>query len=172
MSVADTRRVVDRVLEWLLVAFMALMVVNVIWQVATRFLLRNPSSFTEEIARFLLVWVGILGGAYAVGQRIHLAIDLLPSKLEGHRKAVLELLIEVCIFTFAALVLVFGGSGLVWLTLDLGQTSAALQIPLGLVYLVLPLSGLLMMFYSAIHGAEALSRLRTPTETGDDSGSA
>ena len=95
MSVADTRRVVDRVLEWLLVAFMALMVVNVIWQVVTRFLLRNPSSFTEEIARYLLVWVGILGGAYAVGKRIHLAIDLLPSKLEGRRKAVLELLIEV-----------------------------------------------------------------------------
>ena len=81
---------------------MSLMVVNVLWQVATRFLLRNPSSFTEEIARYLLVWVGILGGAYAVGKRIHLAIDLLPTKLEGRRKAILELFIEVCIFVFAA----------------------------------------------------------------------
>ena len=56
--------------------------------------------------------------------------------------------------------LVVGGSGLVWLTLDLGQTSAALQIPLGYVYLVLPLSGLLMMYYSALHGREALKRWR------------
>jgi len=165
MSVGGVRRVVDRLLEWLLVSFMSLMVANVLWQVATRFLLRNPSSFTEEIARYLLVWVGVLGGAYAVGKRIHLAIDLLPSKLEGRRKAMLELFIEACIFSFAALVLVFGGSGLVWLTLDLGQTSAALRVPLGFVYLVLPLSGLLMMFYSALHGAEAFNRLRVPGDT-------
>ena len=163
MSAGGIRRVVDRVLEWLLVCFMSLMVVNVLWQVATRFLLRNPSSFTEEIARYLLVWVGILGGAYAVGKRIHLAIDLLPSKLEGSRKAMLELFIEACIFVFAALVLVVGGSGLVWLTLDLGQKSAALQIPLGFIYLVLPFSGLLMMFYSVLHGAEAFDRLRAPS---------
>jgi len=170
MRVGGARRVVDRVLEWLLVAFMSLMVVNVLWQVVTRFLLRNPSSFTEEIARYLLVWVGVLGGAYAVGKRIHLAIDLLPSKLEGRGKALLGLFIEACVFVFAALVLVFGGSGLVWLTLDLGQTSAALQIPLGFVYLVLPLSGLLMMFYSWLHGAEALNRLRAPGDESADSG--
>jgi TRAP-type C4-dicarboxylate transport system permease small subunit len=165
LRVGSIRRVVDRALEWLLVTFMSLMVINVLWQVATRFLLRNPSSYTEEIARYLLVWVGILGGAYAVGKRIHLAIDLLPTKLEGRRKVVLEIFIEACIFVFAALVLVFGGSGLVWLTLDLGQTSAALQIRLGFVYLVLPLSGLLMMFYSALHGGEALRRLRAPDGT-------
>jgi len=172
VSTGGVGRVVDRALEWLLVTCMSLMVINVLWQVATRFVLRNPSPFTEEIARYLLVWVGILGGAYAVGKRVHLAIDLLPSKLEGRRKAILELFIEGCIFVFAALVLVVGGSGLVWLTLDLGQTSAALQIPLGVVYLVLPLSGLLMMFYSALHGAEALSRFRAPKEAIDDGGGA
>jgi TRAP-type C4-dicarboxylate transport system permease small subunit len=170
VSAGAIRRVVDRALEWLLVGFMSLMVVNVLWQVATRFLLRNPSSFTEEIARYLLVWVGVLGGAYAVGERIHLAIDLLPSKLGGRRKAMLELFIEACIFVFAALVLVIGGMGLVWLTLGLGQTSAALQIPLGFVYLVLPLSGLLMMFYSALHGAEAFNRLRSAGDAVDDGG--
>jgi len=168
LSVGGVRRVIDRALEGLLVLFMSLMVLNVLWQVATRFLLRDPSSLTEEIARYLLVWVGILGGAYAVGKRIHLAIDLLPSKLEGRRKAIIELFIEVCIFLFAALVLVFGGSGLVWLTLDLGQTSAAMQIPLGLIYMVLPLSGILMMFYSALHGAEALNRFRGPAEAVDE----
>jgi TRAP-type C4-dicarboxylate transport system permease small subunit len=170
VSVGGIRRVVDRALESLLVAFMSLMVINVLWQVATRFVLRNPSPFTEEIARYLLVWVGILGGAYAVGKRIHLAIDLLPTKLEGRRKVMLELFIEACIFVFAALVLVIGGSGLVWLTLDLGQSSAALQVPLGFVYLVLPLSGILMMFYSALHGAEALNRLRVPEDAIDNGG--
>lgn len=172
MIAGSVRRGVDRALEWFLIALMSLMVINVLWQVATRFLLRNPSSFTEEIARYLLVWVGILGGAYAAGKRIHLAIDILPSRFRGRRKAILELFIEVCIFLFAALVLVVGGSGLVWLTLDLGQTSAALQISLGLIYLVLPLSGLLIMFYSALHGAEALNRLRAPVVVAEDGGDA
>ena len=148
MSASGIRPIVDHALEWLLVALMSFMVVNVLWQVASRFLLNNPSSFTEEVARYLLVWVGLLGGAYAVGKRIHLAIDLFPSKLEGRRKKILELFIELCIFVFAALVLLGGGAGLVWLTLDLGQTSAALQIPLGFVYLVLPLSGLSLIHIS------------------------
>ena len=166
------RRGVDFALEWLLVALMSLMVVNVLWQVATRFLLNDPSSFTEEIARYLLIWVGLLGSAYAVGKRIHLAVDLLPSKLEGRCKAALEIFIEICILVFAALVLVGGGSGLVWLTLDLGQASAALQIPLGLVYVVLPVSGLLMIYFSASHAVEAWRGCRPPDDGVDFEGAA
>jgi TRAP-type C4-dicarboxylate transport system permease small subunit len=154
------RAVVDLVLEWTLAVLMGAMVLNVLWQVATRFLLANPSSYTEEVARYLLIWVGLLGAAYAAGKRIHLAIDLLPSCLHGARKGALALFIELVIFTFALVVLVIGGAGLVRLTLSLGQSSAALQIPLGYVYLALPISGLLMMFFAALHAADELRRLR------------
>jgi TRAP-type C4-dicarboxylate transport system permease small subunit len=154
------RAVVEQVLEWTLVVLMGAMVINVLWQVTTRFLLPNPSSYTEEVARYLLIWVGLLGAAFAAGKRIHLAIDLLPSKLEGRRKHLLMLFIELVIFGFALLVLVIGGAGLVRLTLSLGQTSAALQVPLGYVYLALPFSGLLMMFFSALHAAEEVRRLQ------------
>lgn len=150
------RAAVEKVLEWTLVVLMAVMVVNVLWQVATRFLLRDPSSYTEEVARYLLVWVGLLGASYAAGKRIHLSIDLLPERLEGRRRHLLLLFVEACIFTFAMLVLVIGGASLVRLTLSLGQTSAALRVPLGYVYLVLPLSGLIMMFFAALHAADEL----------------
>ena len=162
------RAAVERALEWTLVFLMGLMVVNVLWQVATRFLLRNPSSYTEEVARYLLVWVGLLGASYAAGKRIHLSIDLLPERLEGRRRHVLLLFVESCIFVFALLVLVIGGTSLVRLTLSLGQTSAALQVPLGYVYLVLPMSGLLMMFFSVLHAADELGWARY----GDDEGGA
>ncbi len=150
------RTTVEKVLEWTLVLLMGIMVVNVLWQVATRFLLKNPSSYTEEVARYLLVWVGLLGASFAAGKRIHLSIDLLPERLEGRRRHLLLLFVEVCIFTFALVVLVIGGASLVRLTLSLGQTSAALQVPLGYVYLALPLSGLLMMFFAAVHAADEL----------------
>ncbi len=150
------RERVDRLLERVLATLMALMVINVCWQVVTRFILRQPSSFTEEAARFLLIWVGLLGASYALGQRMHLAIDVLarwkPSWRPGLR--ITSLAVTA---TFALLVLGVGGARLVLLTLELGQTSAALGWSLGYVYLALPLSGLLMTFY-------ALSELSEPAQ--------
>lgn len=139
---------IDFFLKWVLVVIMAVMAINVLWQVFSRFVLQSPSSFTEELARYMLVWVGILGSSYVAGQKMHLAIDLLPSKLTGKPKAYLEIFIELCIFIFALVVMVIGGMRLVSITLLLNQISAALQVKLGYVYSVIPLSGILMMFYS------------------------
>jgi TRAP-type C4-dicarboxylate transport system permease small subunit len=158
--VTGLRSGVERTLEWILITLMAFMVVNVLWQVATRFLLRSPSSYTEELARFLLIWVGLLGSAYAAGTRSHLAIDLLPSSLKGAGKQLWVICVESCIFGFALIVLVVGGARLVQITLSLGQTSAAVGVPLGYVYVALPLSGLLMMFFAVLHVVEAVGVLR------------
>ncbi|HRD18591.1 MAG TPA: TRAP transporter small permease subunit, partial [Candidatus Marinimicrobia bacterium] len=70
------RKILDNILKWVVVVLMAISVFNVLWQVFTRFILRNPSSYTEELARYLLIWVGLLGAAYAAGNKMHLAIDL------------------------------------------------------------------------------------------------
>jgi TRAP-type C4-dicarboxylate transport system permease small subunit len=161
--VTRLRRWVDWALEVTLVFLMSVMVFNVLWQVATRFILRDPSSYTEEMARYLLVWVGLLGASYSVGKGAHLAIDLLPGRLQGWRKEALSLFIEISIFSFALLVLVIGGYRLVSLTLSLGQRSAALRIPLGYVYLVLPLSGALMMFFSGGNVVEGIRGLQRPS---------
>ncbi len=145
------RALVDKVLEFAVVVVMGALVLDVLWQVFTRFVLQDPSSFTEELARYLLIWVGLLGAAYAAGKRMHLALDLLPNKLTGRNARRLEIFVEACAFLFALFALVIGGFRLVMVTLVLGQTSAALQIPIGWVYLVIPISGLLIMFYSVYH---------------------
>lgn len=164
----NATKAVDRTLGWVLVALMGIAVANVLWQVFTRFVLADPSSFTDELARYLLIWIGLLGASYAAGKKMHLAIDLLPAKLVGRPRFYLGVLIETCIFLFALSVLVFGGIRLVALTLTLGQTSAALHVPLGYVYLALPLSGLLILFYTvgAVVGQRAVLRERE-----DDRGS-
>ncbi|MBU2491623.1 MAG: TRAP transporter small permease [Bacteroidetes bacterium] len=151
---------IDSVLKWMLVLIMAFMTLNVLWQVFSRFVLQNPSSFTDELARYLLVWAGILGAAYVAGQKMHLAIDLLSTKLEGKSKSYLEIFIEACIFIFSLTVMVIGGMRLVYITLNLNQISAALQVPLGYVYLAVPLSGLLMMFYSSYFIIEEIKKLK------------
>lgn len=163
-AVQRIKLALDRVLGAVVAVFMAALVIDVIWQVVTRFLLAQPSSFTDELARFLLIWVGLLGSAYAVGQRLHLAIDLVSDKLEPRRRQLLGVVIESVVLAFALGVLVLGGWRLMSLTLLLGQTSAALGVPLGYVYSVLPLSGVIMAFYALVFIGEHLRAFRAPTE--------
>lgn len=153
------RSSVDQVLKWLVIALMGVMVLNVLWQVFTRFVLRDPSSYTEELARYLLVWVGLLGAAYAASQKMHLAIDILTARLHGRSRHYAEMFIYLCTFLFALTIMVIGGIRLVNLTLTLNQISAALQIKLAYVYLALPLSGLIIMFYAAWFFAEQVRLL-------------
>jgi TRAP-type C4-dicarboxylate transport system permease small subunit len=127
---------------------MAVSVANVLWQVFTRFVLSDPSSYTEELARYLLIWIGLIGAAYASGRQLHLAIDLLPQRLTGRARTALDVVIRVAVATFAVVVLVYGGTRLVSLTLNLGQTSAALRVPIGWVYLAVPISGALIAWFA------------------------
>lgn len=152
-----TRRIVDRVLAWVVIALMGASVVNVLWQVFTRWVLRDPSPYTEELARYLLIWIGLLGAAYAAGARLHLAIDLLSQRVGARARQVVDVVIELAVFAFALVAMVGGGLRLVLYTFEFGQISAALGVPLGVVYLAIPLSGLLIVFYA---GLDVAARLR------------
>lgn len=142
------RKLVDKCLERLLMGLMALLVVDVLWQVLSRYVLASPSSFTDELAGFLLIWVGLLGAAYVTGQEGHLAIDLLERKVDAAWQRRLRALSLLVIALFAVAVMIVGGSWLVYTRFYLGVTSASLQVNLGYVYLVLPLSGLLTAYYA------------------------
>ncbi len=144
-------KIINTILEKALIFLMGLMVINVLWQVCARYIPFIPGSFTDELARYLLIWVGLLGAAYASGQHMHLALDLLPEKLEGVAKSKLLIFINMLVSVFAFLVMIVGGIRLVYITLYLGQTSAALGIPLGFVYMVLPLSGVLIIYFAIHH---------------------
>lgn len=158
---------IDRVLAVMLMVLMGLLVLDVLWQVATRFILRDPSSYTEELARYLLIWLSLFGAAYAAGQRLHLAVDLLPERLRGRSRRRLDFVIGGSVLLFALLVMVVGGSRLVYVTLVLGQNSAALGVPLGWVYLALPASGLLVAFYAVLDLAAAPADDAAPTGRGE-----
>lgn len=145
------KNIVDEVLKKILVFLLSVMVINVLWQVYTRFILDNPSTFTEELARYLLIWLGLLGSSYVVGIKKHLAIDFVINKVSKTKRKFIEIFIYVALLLFGFFVMVVGGGKLVLLSLYLKQTSAALEINLGYVYLVLPLSGLLIIFYSIIN---------------------
>lgn len=150
----------DVALGWALATMMGLAVLNVLWQVFTRFVLGNPSSFTDELARYLLIWVGLFGAAYATGKRAHLAIDLLRTSLTGRALHWHGIVMIVVVGVFALFVMVVGGARLVSLSFLLGQTSAALNVPLGIVYLAMPVSGVLIVMYLTLFLIERVRLLR------------
>lgn len=139
---------IDKTLEQILITLMAIMVITVTWQVATRYLLNSPSSYTEELANYLLIWISLLGSVYAMRQKAHLGIDILVRRFPANLRRMSQHLIHAAIIIFALIVCIYGGSRLVYITLKLKQVSAAFQVPIGYIYTVLPLSGILFVFYA------------------------
>lgn len=156
---------VDGILKGCVIVLMGLSALNVLWQVFSRYVLNQPSSWTEELARYMLIWVSFLGAAYAVRLRMHLSIDLLVQRLTERNRLYLQMMIQACVLLFALWVMVLGGIRLVNLTLMMNQTSAALQIKLAYVYSVLPISGLLILFYCVVHIIEIKNSLRLGKES-------
>jgi TRAP-type C4-dicarboxylate transport system permease small subunit len=147
---------VDRALANLLIGLMTLLVLSVVWQVISRYLLGDPNTYTEELARYLLVWLSLLGGAYGYRQRMHMGLSLLTEKLRGGARRFAEIFALLAAAIFSVTILIGGGSRLVWITWELQQHSAAMNIPMAWVYSVLPISGVLMFFYTLLAAIEFL----------------
>lgn len=143
-------RLLDKALNVMLASLMVAMVVSVVWQVLSRYLFVVPAAWTEELARFLLIWIGMLGAAFAYRNGSHLGLDLLPEKLQGDSKVLLKRLTHFICLLFAAIVLVIGGGSLVSITWELKQFSAAMGMPIAFVYSVIPVSGLLICLFAAM----------------------
>lgn len=147
-----TYRILNRAIEGMLVLIFSLLVIDVVWQVASRYIIGQSSSFTEEYARFSLIWLTVLGAAYINGQREgHLSMDYLIMKLPADKQIKRQRIIQVVMAIFALIVMVIGGGNLVYTTLKLGQLSPALLVPLGYVYAIVPICGLIIIFFSVYH---------------------
>ena len=144
------RSQIDSVLEKVLVIIMSSMVINVLWQVFSRYILTNPSSFTDELARYLMIWVGVLGAAYVAGKGNHVAITYFSEKFSPNNLKIVKVAINLIILGFAFFGMLVGGLRLVYITMVLEQLSPSLKIPLGIVYAVIPLSGILIIYYKIL----------------------
>jgi TRAP-type C4-dicarboxylate transport system permease small subunit len=156
----SVKKVLDRLLEVLVMVVMAVLVLDVLWQVFTRLVLKDPSTWTEELAIFMLIWVALLGAAVALGRGAHLGIDYFVGKLPPRAKLATEVLVFLSVAAFSLLVMIVGGVDLVASNLDLGQESPALRVKMGYVYLAVPISGFFLTLYAVIGLVERFQRLK------------
>jgi len=153
------KKFLDRLLEVLVMVVMAVLVLDVLWQVVTRLVLKNPSTWTEELAIFLLIWVSLLGAAVALGRGSHLGIDYFVGKLPQQMRLATEVLVFFSVAAFSLLVMIVGGVDLVASNLELGQESPALRVKMGYVYLAVPISGFFLTLYAIIGLVERVQGL-------------
>jgi len=142
------RKILVRTLEISVILLMGILVIDVTWQVVSRYILNKPSSWSEELARMLIIWVSLLGASVGFLYRSHLGVDYFVNKLPEESRSLVEFISHILVAVFALLVLICGGYQVVSRTLITNQLSPALQIKMGYVYLALPISGVCIMMFS------------------------
>ena len=143
------KNVLDRVLMWACVVLFAVLVVDVTCQVFARQVLNQPSGWSEELAKYLFIWLGLFGSALVFGERGHIAVDFAIKKLPEKVKIAISALVQLSILAFTGLVLIWGGFRVV--DLAWAQNLTGLPVNVGPLYLALPISGILIAFYTAYH---------------------
>lgn len=143
------KQYINRFLELVCSFLLALMLVIVLWQVFTRVVLNNPSTNTEEIVRFCLVWVSMLAGAYSVGKNAHISMTFVQDKLPSKYRYLIAQAVHVFFMLFSLSVLIYGGYKGVMTSIH--QTSPSMGISMGYVFLSIPVSAVFFFLYSLIN---------------------
>ncbi len=140
------KKILDKIIEMFCIAIMGIMTVLVSWQVITRYFFNKPSVFTEATAQYLFVWLVMYGSAYVFGKREHMQISFIRDLASENIRKVIDVIQEIVITIFVIGVMIYGGyfSPL----RQMAQTDAALQIPMGVIYSAIPISGLFIIFYA------------------------
>ena len=149
------RSILNKVIETVCMILLVFMVVLATWQIITRYVLNNPSTISEDLLIYSFVWMALLGSAYVFGKKDHMTMVFLRQKLEGKSdklKLGLNVMTELVVMAFSALVLVLGGVQISMLAM--GQVSPALGISMGYIYLALPLSGIITIIYNILNLAD------------------
>ncbi|WP_433872729.1 TRAP transporter small permease [Saccharopolyspora sp. CA-218241] len=154
------KKVLDKVLAAGCVALFAVLIATVSWQVFTRQVLDEPSGWSEELAKHVFVWLGMFGAALVFSERGHIAVDVVVRRFADRFQQVAAAAVQTAILAFAVLALVWGGTRLA--AVAWGQSLTALPAHLGIVYLVMPISGLIIAFYALYHLALVLRRAEAP----------
>jgi len=137
------------------VLLFAAIVVVVFAQVVSRFVFNAPFSWSEELARYLQVWLILLASAACVRRGLHLTVDYAVHSLGPRLERAMRLLALAGVIFFLGVVIV---SGIALIGATANQTTPALEIPIRVVYLALPIGALLMLLEALALGREMLAK--------------
>lgn len=143
------KSILDKIIEKFCIIIMGVMTLLVTWQVITRYFFNNPSIVTEQTSQYLFVWLVMYGSAYVFGKREHMQISFIRDLASPAIRKIIDIIQEIIITVFVITVMIYGGY---FTSLrQMGQVDAALQIPMGVVYSAIPISGIFIIFYAILN---------------------
>ena len=143
------RKILNTVLNVLAGGSFIAMTLLTCWQVFTRYVLSNPSSWSEELVGYLFAWMSLFGACLVTGERGHMNIPLLVERVKPGVQKILGIFAEVIACVFAIVILVYGGVQIS--SLAMGQMTSSLGVPIGVFYVVMPVCGVLIAIYTIIN---------------------
>lgn len=156
MNMIDrTKVVLNRCLEAVCAALLAFMTLLTVYQVFMRYVIKNPSTMSEDILSYSFVWLSLLATALVFGERDHMSLTFFADKTGPKTKLFLSVFSEILILSVAVLVFIFGGKG--FMHVGAMQVSPTLSITMDWIYSILPISGVLIVAYSVINIAELVN---------------
>ena len=146
------RKGINKILGTVCIVLFAIMVIVGTYQIVTRFVFNSPSTVSEELLTYTFAWMAMFATAYVFGKRDHMKMTFVVDKLSSEKRKVLDIAIEVLIIVFAAAVLIYGGFTIMDLTMT--QKTASLGVSMGVIYSVMPVSGILIAVYGVLNIAD------------------
>ncbi len=154
------RKILDKAIMVFCVFLFMMMTVVGTYQIVTRYFFNSPSTISEEIITYSFTWLSILSAAYVFGSRGHLSMAFIYNKFTGAKRVCLDILSEVLVIITALLLLVYGGY--IMAAENMSQLTASLGVNMGIMYAVLPLSGVIITIYGLLNLADMFAKFKDP----------
>ena len=144
------RKILNKALNGLAGMSLIVMTILTTYQVITRYVFNNPSTWSEELVGYMFGWATMFGAAICTGERGHMNIPILVDMMKPAAKKVLLIFAEIVALLFSAIILVYGGTTVSSLAMG-QQTSSLWGLAVGTFYWVMPVCGVVMVLYSAMN---------------------
>jgi TRAP-type C4-dicarboxylate transport system permease small subunit len=131
----------EKTVYYILVVMMIVMTLTVIVQVFLRYVFSFSLSWSEEVARYLMIWVAFLGGSLALPKGLHIGVEFLITRLSPSARRRVSIFSKFMILVFLTYLIV-GGFKITWAVRD--QSSPALLFSMAYAYLSAPVGGFFM----------------------------
>ena len=148
-ALATIRKVMNTAIKFICIALFAFMVLIGTYQILVRYIFNSPSTVSEELLTYSFTWMSLFAASYVFGKRDHMRMGFVADKLSPDKLKVLNIILEVITIAFSSIVMVYGGISITKLSMT--QKTASLGIPMGYIYLVIPISGILIVIYSVLY---------------------
>lgn len=137
------KKILDKAIEAVLGFLILIMCLVVLWQVFTRFVLQNPSSWSEEVCRYLLIWATLIGGALGLNNGTHMGLTLVTDRIKSLAVKALFHIVAYCVC--GAIGYIFIKYGYIYAMSGMARTMMCCDFPMGYIYMMVPVCGVIII---------------------------